>query len=72
MENDDILVSIKTEKISGKLAIHIPSYFHVLTVHEVIMRMNQLKGIYFPEVRKIVDLLLSHTSGTIPPCKVYA
>ena len=31
-------------------------YCHALTVHEVIMHINQLKEIYFPKVREIVEL----------------
>ena len=52
-------VSIKTEKVSGKLMIHI-------TVHEVITRINQLKGIYFPKVPEIVVLMSCQNSDIIP------
>ena len=65
IEKDDISVSIKIEKISGKLMIHVP-YSHVLAVHEVIMRINWLKGICFPKMREIVELILCQTSGAIP------
>ena len=41
MENDDISVSIKTEKISSKLTIHIPFTLMFWQVHKV-MRINQL------------------------------
>ena len=46
MENDENLVSIKTEKVSGKLV-----------VHGTITHINQLKRIYFPKVREIVELI---------------
>ena len=41
MEIDDISVSIKTEKISSKLTIHIPFTLMFWQVHKV-MRINQL------------------------------
>ena len=41
-------------------------YSHVLAVHEVIMRINWLKGICFPKMREIVELILCETSGAIP------
>ena len=59
----DISVSVKTEKISGNLTIHIPL---ILAVHEVIMCINQLKGIYFPKVKEIVDLISCQTNEAIP------
>ena len=37
-----------------------------MTVHEVIMRINQLKGIYFPKVREIVNLISCQTNDVIP------
>ena len=59
MENVNIPVFIKTEKIFGKVKINIslilplffiPYTFPYLIVHEVIMGINQLKGVYFPKV----------------------
>ena len=40
-EEHDFSVSVKTEKISGKLTIHIPL---ILTVREKIMHINQFEG----------------------------
>ena len=66
MENDKNLVSIKTEKVSGKLTMHIPPYSHVLTVHGVIKHINQLKGVYFLKVREIVELISCQSGDAIP------
>ena len=38
----------------------------VLTVYEVIMRKNQLKGIYFPELKEILELISCQTNDSIP------
>ena len=65
MENDENLVSIKTEKISGKLTIHIPLTL-MFWQSMGITHMNQLKGIYFPKVKKIVELISCQTSDAIP------
>ena len=66
MDNADILVSVKTEKISGKLTIHIPLTPYTLTDHEVIMHINQLKEIYFTKVREIAELMSCKTSDVMP------
>ena len=41
-------------------------YFHAVTVHRVIMHINQLKGIYFPKLREIVEVILFQTKDAIP------
>ena len=41
------------------------AYSHVLTIHEVIRRINQLKRICFPKVRETVELISCQNSDTI-------
>ena len=45
--------------MNGKLTMYIPL---ILLIHEVTMRINQLKGIYFPKVREIVELIPCQTN----------
>ena len=64
MENDKNLVSINTEKFSGKLTIHIP----LLSCSDSPWSdnaLNQLKEIYFLEVREIVELISCQASDAI-------
>ena len=70
MENDEDLVSINTEKVSGKLARYIFSLLSCLTVYGAIAHINQLKGTYLPKVREIVELISCETSGAIPVMRV--
>ena len=37
-----------------------------ITVHGVITHINQLKGIYFPKVREIVEIISCQTNDAIP------
>ena len=70
MGNDEDLVSIKTEKVSGKLVRYIFSLLSCLTIYGEITHINQLKGIYFPKVREIVELISCETSDAIPVMRV--
>ena len=47
-------------------------YTHVLTVHKVIMCINQLKGIYFPKVREIVEIISCQTNDATPVLRIWA